>query len=143
HSDSDGCGGYKGLYSSGENTPRLDLCTSGRTPIAERLILHELGHAWVHHNLTDSQRQAFVTLQDLPAWTGATLDWGDRGSEQAAEILAWGLQETSRPPRSIPNNDPESLTTAFHQLTGTNPIYRHEQLMATRPTNPHQQRRPP
>ncbi len=70
----------------------------------------------------DHQRQAFVELQGLNAWHDKDISWNDRGTEHAAEIIAWGLGETSRPPRWIPNNDLDSLTTAYHQLTGTDPI---------------------
>jgi hypothetical protein len=122
HAGSKACRGYQGLHSTDGTVHRIDVCSSGRTPVAEHAILHELGHAWASHNLTDSRRHDFVEFQGATAWTGASIHWEDRGSEQAAEILAWGLQETSRPPRCLPHNDIESLAAAFRQLTGTEPI---------------------
>ncbi len=93
-----------------------------RTPRSEHTILHEIGHAWAANNLTDSQREAFVDSQGLGAWSNKETPWNERGSEHAAEIVAWGLGEGHGRPRWIPNNDLDSLTEAFQQLTGTEPI---------------------
>ena len=87
----------------------------------EETILHEIAHAWAAHNLSDDQRQAFVDLRGLDTWFGDA-PWHERGSEQAAVIIAWGLGETSRRPTWMPNRDLDSLTKAFNQLVGTDPI---------------------
>ncbi len=122
HDSKEPCKGYSALHTRTDNHSRINICSTSRTPKVESTILHEIGHSWASHNLTDQQRQAFVELQGLNAWYDKDISWNDRGTEHAAEIIAWGLGETSRPPRWIPNNDPESLTDAYHQLTNTDPI---------------------
>ena len=122
HDTPEPCKGYSALHTRTDHRSLINVCSTSRTPKVESTILHEIGHSWASHNLTDQQRQAFVELQGLNAWYDKDTSWNDRGTEHAAEIIAWGLGETSRPPRWIPNNDPESLTTAYHQLTNTDPI---------------------
>ncbi len=122
HENNESCKGYSALHRRSEAGSQIDICSTIRTPKLEGTILHEMAHAWAAHNLTDQQRQTFIELQGLDAWYDKDASWNERGTEQAAEIIAWGLGETSRPPRWIPNNDPESLTTAYQQLTGTDPI---------------------
>lgn len=122
HSDDEPCGGYSALHKRLESGSRIDVCSLRRTPKVEGTLLHELAHAWAAHSLTDDQRQAFVELQGLDTWHDKDTSWSQRGTEQAAEIIAWGIAETSHRPRTIANNDPDSLTVAFQQLTGTHPI---------------------
>ena len=122
HQDDQPCKGYSALHTRTDGHSLINVCSTSRTPKLESTILHEIGHSWAAHNLTDHERQAFVELQGLNAWYDKDISWNDRGTEHAAEIIAWGLGETSRPPRWIPNNDPASLATAYQQLTGTNPI---------------------
>ncbi len=122
HDNSDPCKGYSALHTRTDNHSLINICSTSRTPKVESTILHEIGHSWAAHNLTDYERQAFVELQGLDAWHDKDISWNDRGTEHAAEIIAWGLGETSRLPRWIPNNDLDSLTTAYQQLTGTDPI---------------------
>jgi hypothetical protein len=122
HENKEPCKGYSALHRRSEAGSRIDVCSLTRSPKLEATMLHELGHAWAAHNLTDQQRQAFVELQGLDAWYDKDASWNDRGTEQAAEIIAWGLREESRRPGTIPVNDVETLTHAFQQLTGTQPI---------------------
>lgn len=122
HDNPEPCKGYSALHTRTDNRSLINVCSTSRTPKVEGTILHEIGHSWAAHNLTDHERQAFVELQGLDTWHDQDASWNERGTEHAAEIIAWGLGETSRPPRWIPNNDPDSLTTAYHQLTGTDPI---------------------
>ena len=121
HDDKEPCRGYSALHTRTESGSLINVCSHNRTPKVEGTILHEIGHAWAGHNLTDSQRQAFVDSQGLEAWNNKETSWNERGTEQAAEIVAWGLGEYQGRPRWIPNNDLDSLTAAFQQLTSTSP----------------------
>jgi len=122
YSNNKPCKGYSALHRRSEAGSQIDVCSVTRTPKLEATILHEMAHAWAAHTLTDTQRQAFVELQGLDTWHHKETSWNERGTEQAAEIIAWGLGETSWSPRWIPNNDLASLTTAYQHLTGANPI---------------------
>ncbi len=121
HESKEPCKGYPALHRRSEPGSRIDVCSLKRSPKLEGTMLHELGHAWAAHNLSDQERQAFVELQGLDSWNKNRY-WNKRGTEQAAEIIAWGLHEESRRPGTIPANDLETLTHAFQQLTGTQPI---------------------
>ncbi len=55
-------------------------------------------------------------------WNDHAFDWWNRGTEHAAEIMAWGLGEFSRKPRLLPDTEIDSLDTAYRRLTGTAPL---------------------
>ena len=115
------CGGSFGLHTPGNAGSRIDICTDPQVD-PHWIILHELGHAWAATNLSDSQREDVVEMRGLEAWNDPGARWNQRGTEHAAEILAWGVAETSRLPGRIADHDLGSVTEAFQVLTGTEPI---------------------
>jgi hypothetical protein len=94
-------------------------CT-GFVPSARLLVLHELAHAWMHRQLDDATQRAFMDQMGLEVWSSAEVPWYDRGVEQAAQVIAWGLMdepiELIRLDRSC-----EQLVESFHLLTGGQP----------------------
>ncbi len=122
HDDREACAGKAGRAVTVENGYRLDLCSTRPTNYTKKLVLHELAHAWVDRNITVEQRQDFMELRGVDVWNDHTYDWWTRGTEHAAEILAWGLGEVSRRPRLLPDTDLDSLNTAYEWLTGTAPL---------------------
>lgn len=116
------CNSHNALHNRTETGSVINVCSTQRSPKLEATILHELGHAWAAHNLTNTQQQAFVDHQGLDTWYHREVDWNERGTEQAAEIVGWGVSERQWPPRWIPNNDPDSLTAAYQQLVGATPL---------------------
>ncbi len=122
HENRDRCDGNQGRAITQEDGYHLDVCSTEATTLTRKLVLHELAHTWVEDNLTETQRQAFMDLRNVTVWNDHGAQWWHRGTEHAAEILAWGLQETSRRPRLLADNDLDSLTTAFIWLTGTRPL---------------------
>jgi hypothetical protein len=115
------CDGSFGLHTPGNAGSRIDICTDPQVD-PHWIILHELGHAWAAANLSDSQREDVVEMRGLEAWNDPGARWNQRGTEHAAEILAWGVAETSRLPGRIADHDLGSVTEAFQVLTGTEPI---------------------
>lgn len=89
---------------------------------AQRTLLHELGHVWEHQNLDDELRESFLDQRDLSAWTDSGAKWHERGSEQAAEALAWGLMEHPII-TMIPHVTPDELAAGFRLLTATEPLH--------------------
>ncbi len=86
----------------------------------EFTLLHELAHVWDVANLTDAERNRFLTERDLDEWSG--VEWSQAGGEHLADVLAWGLQNGNvRPSRTKPNDD-TSLRKAFELATGTAPL---------------------
>lgn len=109
HPTSAGCRGNCGLYTTGESGGRVDLCVRG-----QHTILHELAHAWEHHNVDDATRQRFLTHSGLEVWNDPETDWDERGIEAAAQVIAWGLLDIP-----ITNADRfENQLDQFELLTG-------------------------
>lgn len=119
HTDPAGCRGYLG-YTRGE---RIDYCVRlAMEPGPQRIVLHELAHAWAETHLTDEARSAFIEMRGAPTWNDLGFAWKDRGTEQAAEIIAWGLGDGTMSPMVHGDLDPSSLAGAFRMLTGAEPL---------------------
>ena len=114
HSDTSGCYGHLGSELGG----RVDVCVVIVSEIARETLLHEMGHAWIDENVTDSVRVRFLEMRGLRAWNETTVPWDDRGFEHGAEIIAWGLGNRYMAP-SIPDRNPPRLAAGFELLTGT------------------------
>lgn len=89
HDSSAGCSGNDGLYWPEETLNRIDICTDSTF-----IVLHELGHAWEHNFATDSARQHLMDELELEAWTGDAVEYRKRGTEAAANLIAWGLVDS-------------------------------------------------
>jgi hypothetical protein len=113
HRDSAGCGGHLGFAQLG----RVDLCTVLVNEMARRNVLHEMGHIWIDQNVSGSRRERFLDLRGLRSWNASTDQWGDRGYEQGAEILAWVLGDHILSAQ-IPDSGTAQLVAAFELLTG-------------------------
>jgi branched-subunit amino acid transport protein len=91
---------------------------------ARTTVLHELAHAWDLTWLDGQTRQAFLDGAGLEAWYGhRDVPWADRGVEQAAEILMWGLLETPSPLPRLHRPSCESLLAAYRTLTDALPTH--------------------
>jgi hypothetical protein len=82
------CNGHDGLFRGSETPPTVLVCNRNRY-----IVLHELAHAWEHHNLTDDTRMEFMSLLGLTAWNDHDVAWNERGVEALAEIITWGLYD--------------------------------------------------
>lgn len=128
------CDGHMGMYH--RRTSTVQMCS-----LDKGTMLHELAHAWANHVLSEADKQAFVELRGLDSWNDQTRAWKQRGTEHAAEVIAWALLEEpnallffgegpdgSKKPEfrllSIDNSSVESLHEAFVQLTGMEPVFR-------------------
>lgn len=113
HSNAAGCGGHLGYARLG----RVDVCTVLVNEMARRNLLHEMSHIWTDQNVTDSVRERFLEMRHLRSWNASGDPWGERGYEQAAEVLAWGLGNRILSP-TIPDKDPVLIAAAYELLTG-------------------------
>lgn len=86
HADRAGCGGAHGVFDADGSGGRIDVCEPG-----ERLILHELAHAWSAVGLDDGERLAFVERVGLPSWNDHRDSHERRATEVAADAVAFGL----------------------------------------------------
>jgi len=120
HEDTEACGGDFGRHTRTHGSSRIDLCHGPQASL-RRVLLHELGHAWVAANVTEAERGGFLELRDLEAWNGKAA-WNEKGTEHAAEIVAWALDEESHLPGRFADHDFDSVTEAFRFLTGADPL---------------------
>jgi hypothetical protein len=106
------CGGNTGLFVLGSTPWRIILCSG------ERLVfLHEIGHAWAEYTLTESERVEYVEQRGMESWNDPDTSWRARGSEDAANTLAWGLVDD--PIRGMAPDGPlAQKNLAFRLLTG-------------------------
>jgi hypothetical protein len=108
-----------GLYLAG----RIDLCTEGLLePYARKFALHEMAHAWTEANLPDEVLDRFLRIRGIATWNDQRLPWRERGAEQAAEIITWGLGEGEIAPVLPTPVDAETLASLYVLLTGRAPI---------------------
>lgn len=130
HDDLEECGWHGGSYRP--STLTVTICN--RDP---KTLIHELAHAWETTSLTDETRTRFMELRGLSEWTGRSVPWSERGAEQVAEVITWGVEEGSRLVRwtesdgstvfkllSIPNASVDELLDAYRLLTGREPVLR-------------------
>ena len=115
-SGEEGCGGNAGTRSVTNGHDLVELCTN-----TQFVLLHELGHVWSSRYLDSERRAAWLELRGLTSWSDA--DYSDRGTEQAAIIIAFGLLDTWHTPMAIAPNDRESLIEGFTWLFGMEPLH--------------------
>jgi hypothetical protein len=120
--DSNGCGGHFGRYSSERRVIEICLDDSSPRRALRQLVLHELAHAWAHASLTDADRARFVDARGLEAWNHQDDAWERRGTEHAAETLAWGLMDIAVEIHDVGDTSDGALHEAFVLLTNAEPI---------------------
>ncbi|MCP3993542.1 MAG: hypothetical protein GY722_00550, partial [bacterium] len=98
--------------------PDREACTEFR--VGDRLgMLHELSHIWLLDNLDADTEAAFLESRGLDVWISGSVAWHERGAEQAAEILAWGLMDEAMPLVRIGDPECEEVAEAYSVLTGS------------------------
>ena len=115
------CHGRDGVARPTEDGALITLCGSDVGRAQEWVILHEIAHAWDYHNLDTDTRSAFLELRGHDAWREGV--WHERGSENAAEILVWGLIDRPSKPIRIYGNSCEELRAGYVTLTGAEPMH--------------------
>jgi hypothetical protein len=120
HRSHDPCSGGIGLYHAG----RIDLCTAASSePYQRKFALHELAHAWTEANVDTAVLQRFMEIRGIDAWNDRIADdWKERGTEQSAEIIAWGLGDGEIAPLLPEATDAPTLARLYELLTGRAPI---------------------
>jgi hypothetical protein len=119
HRSQGACQGGLGLYFGG----RIDLCTKDSSePYQRKFALHEMAHAWTETNVAGDVLRAFMQRQRVDAWNDRSLPWKERGTEQAAEVITWGLGEGEITPLLPEVPDAKALASLYEMLTGRAPI---------------------
>jgi hypothetical protein len=119
HTGREDCGGELGLYRLG----RVDLCTADSSePYAKKFLLHEMAHAWTESNVGAAVRQGFMEQQGISSWNDHSVPWKERGFEQTAEVITWGVGEGEVAPLLPDRVDTDTLVRLYDLLTGRRPI---------------------
>jgi hypothetical protein len=119
HRTHEECNGGIGLYHSG----RIDLCTKESSePYQRKFALHEMAHGWIETNVDGAVMDRFMDIRGVAAWNDRSYDWKQRGTEQAAEIVTWGVGEGEIAPLLPETVDVRTLAGLYELLTGREPI---------------------
>lgn len=118
------CDGHDGLHRPGEGRSVIELCTDDVTFPTQAMVIHELAHAWVNHNVDEDTRNAFQELRGNEHWHDYdAAAWHENGTEQAAEIVAWGLFDRPMSMSRITKNSCDELEAGYRTLTGAAPLH--------------------
>lgn len=121
HRTREACNGGLGLYYMN----RIDLCTKGSSEsYARKYALHEIAHAWAETNVDAGVMRRFMDVRGVEAWNDKRVPWKERGTEQAAEIITWGLGEGEIEPQLTEPLESKALAGLYELLTGGAPITR-------------------
>ena len=113
------CGEHLGVHRRHETWSEVVVCTSG--PRFERIVVHELAHAWAAFELTDANKTAFQELRGWDVWRDYdNVAWADNGTEQAAEVIAWGVHDVVAA-IGIDHRGCADLAAGYRALTGADP----------------------
>jgi hypothetical protein len=97
---------------------RIDLCTGVTVNTMSRyVVLHEMAHAWTERNDPPATIDRFLQLRGLSSWNGRDVRWQQRGWEQAAEFISWGVGERIISPHLV-EVTPRDVARGYRLLTG-------------------------
>jgi hypothetical protein len=112
HPDQEPCSERHGLFMATSESWQIRICSSD----IEFVYEHELAHAWVTANVTDTKRSAFMNLRGLEHWADRDVPWNQRGTEWAAVVLQQGVSGHPLPP--VLSNEARSRLQSFELLAG-------------------------
>ncbi|HET7235403.1 MAG TPA: hypothetical protein VFK59_03115, partial [Actinomycetota bacterium] len=119
HPSDEPCDGGLGLHHAG----RIDLCTMDSSePYARKYALHEMAHAWAGANVGEEVLARFMEVRGLVAWNDRSYPWKERGIEQVAEVITWGLGEGEIQPLLPELTETSELAYLYEMITARQPI---------------------
>ena len=118
------CAGRHGLQHPVEGVNVIEICTAEMSAPEQVMVLHETAHAWLDHTLTDERKAVFQQLRGWIYWRDyEAAAWHDNGTEQAAEIMVWGLIDRPMAMVRINQNSCVELEAGYRALTGQAPLH--------------------
>jgi hypothetical protein len=90
------CHSNAGWFSVANESARVDLCIDFHDSdlgalLRDKLMLHELAHAWIHLNVDQTVRSEFMHLRGAEGWNDPELTHTSRGTEMAANTVMFAL----------------------------------------------------
>ena len=118
------CSGRPGLHHRIDGVNVIEICTTEVTNPTRGLILHETSHAWIDQHLTDERKAAFKELRGWTYWRDYdAAAWHENGTEQAAEIMVWGVIDRPLEMIRITQNSCAELAAGYRTLTGRDAVH--------------------
>ena len=122
--DPEACAGRPGVHHAHDGESVIEICTSEMSIATQIMILHETAHAWVDRTLTEDRKATFQRLRGWTHWRNYdAVAWHENGTEQAAEIIVWGLIDRPLAMIRIDQNSCEELDAGYRVLTGEAPLH--------------------
>lgn len=127
HNNTEACHGFKGRWERADGiADRVMVCNMHDNPQLQderrrRTLVHEFAHAWAASALDEDSRTRFMELRGLTSWSDASQPWVERGTEQAAVVVTWGVIDMKLYLWGFPNRTCPAMAAAYYLLTGTEP----------------------
>ena len=115
------CNAKDGLTLRHDHRSEIRICSKKTGPWEKRIAIHEIAHAWDHHTLGDAEREAFLSIRRAKGWREG--EWVERGEEQAAEIITWGISDEPIGALWIDEKSCAELLAGYLALTGEQPLH--------------------
>lgn len=125
HDDQAPCRDHRGVFLSHPDPREIHICSERLEWVYE----HELAHAWIAHNLSAQQRQAFMDLASYETWSDTSHPWNERGIEGAAVVIQQGISGLPLPP--VLSDKTKRLHVDGYQLLVGNPSPRYTAWLDT------------
>ncbi len=126
------CQSREGFHLADDRGSTIRICTAKMTRPVKIMILHEVAHAWAAHSLSTERKEAFQELRGWEHWRSyGDAAWHENGTEQAAEILVWGLMDRPLRMARIDQNGCDELEAGYRTLTGEPPLHGFRDLCDT------------
>lgn len=87
HDGAGPCHGHPGLYRRRGQVAHIEICSP-----TNHTILHELAHAWEGASVSQAARDQFADHWGVDNWNDHSVPWADRGTERAADTVAFVLE---------------------------------------------------
>ena len=122
------CHEQAGWFSTPIEGIRIDLCidyqdTALGAHLRDKLLLHELAHAWIHTHVDADTRDLFMDSHDVEVWNDHDQPHNTRGTELAANVLMYTLH---------PDAPAADQICGFELITGSpTPFGRSDSCQAT------------
>ncbi len=117
------CRGRAGLHHVVDEMSVIEICATEADRPIRVMILHETAHAWAARDLTPERKSDFQELRGWTYWRDyEAAPWHENGTEQAAEIMVWGLIDEPLGMARIYQTTCADLEAGYRTLTGTAPL---------------------
>lgn len=118
------CRGRAGTHREIEGVSVIDICAVEASRPTRVMVLHETAHAWASGALTPERKAAFQELRGWTHWRDyEAAPWHENGTEQAAEIMVWGLIDEPLRMARIYQVSCVELEAGYQVLTGADPLH--------------------